>query len=336
VQEPFFFGSQPITQEKQSMSTVVVTPEMQRANAEVLLGQDPGKFRDPGQRWTLKRFTDIQRMIKQADADQPVTLLNLNPFPLKINGGVFFPEEIAACPPGRPYTIHVLKETRWGHKDLGCDAQNMMQMEPVPAIPLVLAAEYIREYVQQDGGFGGVLCYLGDHPPLSMKKGATIRVPEVGYSDRGEFFVDVHVRDFHETLTAIRTKRNTSILQRLQSANAWYENDSQRMNVNDVHRDLARLAFAEGLIPELPRWVMVANTLQQKQPDPCPSCAVIPKSGAILCVNCGHIFDVIQAYKNTRIAYNAVEMDRLTAAEWKVVNAIKAERDAAKGKALPS
>ena len=117
------------------MATVVITPEMQRANAEALLGKDPGKFRDPGQRWTAKRYAEIQRLLKQAEADKPVTILNLNPFPLKINGGVFFPEEIAPCPPGKPYTIHVIRDTRWGHKDLGCDAQNMMQMEPVPAIP---------------------------------------------------------------------------------------------------------------------------------------------------------------------------------------------------------
>jgi len=41
------------------MATVVITPEMQRANAEALLGNDPGKFRDPGQRWTAKRYAEI-------------------------------------------------------------------------------------------------------------------------------------------------------------------------------------------------------------------------------------------------------------------------------------
>lgn len=314
------------------MATIVITPEMQRSNAEALLGKDPGKFRDPGQRWTANRRHDIERMLRQAEADRPVTILNMNPFPLQINGGVYFPDDIAACPPGKPYTVHVIKETRWGHKDLGCDAQNVMQMEPVPAIPLVLAAEYIREYVQQDGGFGGVLCYVGDHAPETIKKGGTIRVPEVAYSDRGEFYVEVRERDFHETLAHIRKKRNSSIINRLQSANAWYENDSQRMNVNDAHRDLARLALDEGLIPELPRWVMQANTLQEKQPDPCPSCMAVPKVGAILCVNCNHIFDVLQAYKNTRIAYGAEEMGRLTAEEWVIVNKIKAERDKARGK----
>jgi uncharacterized Zn finger protein (UPF0148 family) len=167
---------------------------------------------------------------------------------------------------------------------------------------------------------------------MSIKKGGTIRVPEVAYSDRGEFYVEVRERDFHATLAAVRNKRNSSILQRLQSANAWYENDSQRMNVNDTHRDLARLALEEGLIPELPRWVMQANTLLAKQPDPCPSCAAIPKPGAVLCVNCHHIFDVVRAYELSRIAYGAVEMDRLTAEEWKTVRALKAERDKARGK----
>lgn len=315
------------------MATVVITPEMQRANAEVLLGRDPGKFRDPGQRWTAKRYTELQRLLKQTEADKPVTLLNLNPFPLKINGGVYFPDEIPACKPGEPYAVYVVRETRWGHRDLGCDAQNMMQMEPVPAIPLVLAAEYIREYVQQEGGFGGVLCYVGAHHPETFKKGAKIRVPEVAYNDLGEFYVEVRERDFHEMLSAVRAKRNESLLRRLQSANAWHENDSQRMNVNDSHRDMARLALHEGLIPELPRWVLQSNVLLEKQPEPCPSCASTPKAGAILCVNCGHIFDVVAAYKNARIAYGAVEMDRLTAEEWKIVNQMKAERDKAKGKA---
>ncbi len=229
------------------MATVVITPEMQRANAEALLGKDPGKFRDPGQRWTAKRYQEIQRLLKQTEADRPVTILNLNPFPLKINGGVYFPDEVPACLPGHPYAIHVIKQTRWGHRDLGCDAQNMMQMEPVPAIPLVLAAEYIREFVQQEGGFGGVLCYVGSQHPETFKKGAKIRVPEVAYNDLGEFYVEVHERDFHELLASVRQKRNESLLRRLQSANSWYENDSQRMNVNDSHRDIARLALHEGL-----------------------------------------------------------------------------------------
>ncbi len=68
-------------------------------------------------------------------------------------------------------------------------------MEPVPAIPVVLAAEYIREFVQQEGGFGGVLCYIGDQNPASFKKGASIRVPEVAYNELGEFYVEVYERD---------------------------------------------------------------------------------------------------------------------------------------------
>lgn len=316
--------------------TIMITPETQRANAEVLLGANPGtdarKISDKAQRFTMGIYRDKLRDIKNREVDVPVTILNLNPFPLKINGGMLFPDEIAACPVGKPYTRHVISETRWTHKDLGADIQNMMQFEPIPILPVVQACEYIREYVQQDGGDGGVLCYVGDQDPATIKKGTQVRVPELAYDDRGEMYVTQMIRDFHEALALVKLRRNAAILRRLQSANAWYENDSQRMNVNDIHRDLARLAVDEGLIPELPRWVMQANMLAEKQPDPCPSCASIPKSGAILCVNCNHIFDVIAAYKNTRIAYGSLEFERLTAEEWKVANQIKAERDRARGK----
>lgn len=311
------------------MSTIVITPEMQRANAEALLGADPRKYKDPGQNWTAKRYAEINRLLKQTEAEMPVTILNLNPFPLKINGGVYFPDEVPGCMAGEPYAIHVIKKTRWGHRDLGCDSQNMMQMEPVPAIPLVLAAEYIREFVQQDGGFGGVLCYVGEQHPSKIAAGTKVRVPEIAYNN-GEFYVEVKERDFHQMLNSVRQTRNSSILRRLQSANSWYENDSQRMNVNDIHRDMARLALHEGLIKELPRWVMQSTTIEEQQTPTCPSCASQPKAGATLCVNCGHIFDVVAAYRNSRIAYGAVEMDRLTAEEWKVVKKIKAERDAAR------
>ncbi|MDE2102631.1 MAG: hypothetical protein KGL39_35625 [Patescibacteria group bacterium] len=316
------------------MSAVVITPEMQRANAEILLGSDPGKrssSKDPGLLFTQKRYAEIKRLLVQTDAEKPVTILNLNTFPLTINGGMFFPDAVPACKLGEPYARHVIEKTRWGTKDLGCDQQGTMQMEPFPLIPVVLAAEYIREYAQQDGGFGGVLCYVGDQDPASLKKGDTVRVPEVAYNDLGEFYVEVKERDFHESLDALRRRRNQSILARLEAANGWYENDTQRMNVNDMHRAMARLALAEGLIQELPRWVLQANTLQSKSADPCPSCAEIPKAGAILCVNCNYIFDVLEAYKQARIGYGSLEMDRLNAEEWKTVNRIKAERDKARG-----
>jgi hypothetical protein len=315
------------------MSTIVISPETQRANAEILLGQDPGrgnKLADAAQKFTRTRYNDLQRQIKQMEADKPVTILNMNCFPLKINGGVYFPDEVPACPPGKPYARHIIKETRWGHKDLGCDAQNMMQFEPVPAIPLLLAAEYIREFAQQGQGFGGVLCYSGDEDPATFDKKTTIRVPEIAFNG-DEMYVEVKVRNFMEIMDSVKRRRNASLLQRLQSANSWYENDDQRMNVNDTHREMARLAMEEGLIPELPRWVMQANMLTTKQPDPCPVCQVVPKLGAILCVNCAQVFDVLAAFKLGRIRYDSVEMERLTAEEWKVANQIKAERDRARG-----
>lgn len=322
------------------MGAVVITPEMMAERDEMrkpvyeFMGEHPREFKqklDKARSFTANKRKDLQRMLKMTQAEKPVTLLNLNPAPLKINGGVYFPDEIPACPPGKPYHVHVIDKTRWGHKDLGCDLSGMEQFEAIPAIPLVLASEYIREYAENPDGDCGVLVYVGTEDPSTFKKGHKVMVPRTAYTDTGEFYVEVYEVDFHEELQKRRSARNESILRRLQSANSWYENDDQRNMVNDTHRTLARLAVEEGLIPELPRWVMQANVIAGKQPDACPSCASVPKAGAILCINCNHIFNVLEAYKQTRIAYGAVEMDRLTAEEWKMANQIKAQRDKARG-----
>ena len=86
------------------MATLVITPEMQRANAEALLGKDPGRFRDPGQRWTAKRYAEIQRLLKQAEADRPVTILNLNPFPAQDQWRCLFSGRDRRLPSGQDLT----------------------------------------------------------------------------------------------------------------------------------------------------------------------------------------------------------------------------------------
>ena len=175
------------------------------------------------------------------------------------------------------------------------------------------------------------VCYIGDKLPTSFGKNEMVEVPEISYDEgTGEFFVSSHKRNFHEIMAKVKSKRNGSILKALQAANSWYENDHQRHFVNDTHRDLARLALDEGLIPELPRWVMQANISDQKQPDPCPVCMTVPKAGAILCINCSQVFNVLEAFKLGRVKYDSVDMERLTKDEWE--DRQRAARSAAEGK----
>lgn len=314
------------------MASATITPEFQRANAEAILGRDPGRGNDmasAARKYTMSLYKQKLREITQLGKGMPVTILNMNPFPLKINGGVLFPDEVAACPLGTAYVTYVIRDTAWQSKDNGCDIQGMMQMEPVPYVPLTLAAEYIREFMQMDTAFGGVMCYVGDADPATLSK-AIVDVPELSY-DKDELFVDTHKRSFSEIYAKVKGKQKSSILRVLQRANSWYENDHQRHFVNDTHRDLARLAKAEGYIEELPRWVM-QDTQDPTPVEPCPACRVEPKAGAIICVNCSHVFDIVAAYKLARIAYGSVDMDRLDAAGWAEVDKIKAERDKIRAK----
>ncbi|HUD21838.1 MAG TPA: hypothetical protein VMQ60_03255 [Acidobacteriaceae bacterium] len=300
----------------------------QRENMHVLFPQSDGRrvAKDPGTRHTNSMRATLEKQIKQTGSDRPVTLLNLNPIALKINGGMFHPEEIPACPLDQPYVVYVFGQTRWGHKDKGVGLDNVHQIDPFPEIPKRLAGEYMREYQQEKDGFGGVLCYVGDHHPSTIKKGEMVMVPVVTYVD-GDLVMDEEERDFHQLLGIVRTKRNQSLMRDIQEAVSWHENPEQAKNVNDSHRDKARMAKREGLIPELPRFCMHENLLTEKQPDPCPVCVAIPKAGAILCTNCNHVFNPLEAYRNTKIAYGAVEMDRMTELEWKIADQLKAQRD---------
>lgn len=315
----------------------------QRANMHVLLPNGDGKrvSKDPGQRHTTAMRVTLEKQIKAAGSDRPVTLLNLNPTTLSINGGMFFPEVIPACSLDQPYVVYVFRETRWGHKDNGVGLDNVHRIDPFPAIPKVLAAEYMREYQQEKDGFGGVICYvgsawnydkegniisMGDLHPSKIAKGQTVTVPVVNYQD-GELVMDEEERDFHALLGTVRLKRNQSLLRDIQQANAWYENEEQRKNVNDSHRDKARMAKREGLIPVLPRWVLDESSLTEQPVEGCPACKAVPNAGAILCTNCGQIFNVVEAYRNGRITFDSVEMDRLDAAGWAEVEKIKTVRD---------
>src|ERR1700761_195847 len=91
----------------------------QRAQMDVIFNPNKRVDKDPGRRHTVAMRTTLEKQIKATGSDRPVTLLNLNPTTLQINGGMFFPEVIPACPLDQPYVVHVFRETRWGHKDHG-------------------------------------------------------------------------------------------------------------------------------------------------------------------------------------------------------------------------
>src|SRR5580704_3918077 len=178
--------------------TVIIDEKNRHHYVEALF--QPQRKKDPGQQWTQSRRSDMEQFIAQNNGARPVTILNLNTSPLKINGGVFFPDEIPACPLGKPYTIFRITQTRWGHRDIGSDAQGMMQMEPFAAIPMVQAADYIREFSQQTDGSGGVICYIGEEDPATFDKKTMITVPEVAYNAEGTMYIEIKQRNFHDAL----------------------------------------------------------------------------------------------------------------------------------------
>lgn len=308
-------------------SDETLTSTIERLEILGLDTETPGKYnkviKDAGERYTHRKRVEMERLLHQTKANTPFTILNLNCYPLKINGGVYFYDEVPACQTGKPWAIHVIENTRWGHKDNGTDMQNVMQMEPVPAMPSLIAGEYSRT-------FTSVICYEGKKDPSTLKNDDMVIVPEGINSSTGEFFIDRVQRKWGEVKNAAEKTRNATILQAVQEANSNYESEQHNL-VGDKQRNMARHAVELGLMKELPRWVLISN-LEPELPAPaCPFCQAVPLKGAILCVNCGQTLDVLACFKLGKVKWNSDDMVRLTPEEYAEASEIHAARQKARG-----
>jgi len=211
-------------------------------------------------------------------ADKPVHHPQPEPFPPQDQWRCLFPRrKIAPCPARQaPTPIHVIRrKTRWGHKDLGCDAQNMMQMEPVPCHPPGTRRR-IHPRIRAAGWRLRRWCSATSAimTPATIKKGATIRVSRKWpTATRGEILrrSPRNATSMRPSPPSAKKAKQLPSCSGLQSANAWYENDSQRMKRERYSsRPWRGWPWRKASSRHYPRWVMQANTLTEKQPEPLP------------------------------------------------------------------
>lgn len=316
-----------------SEATVLVSPEIQRASAEDILGPDPGKRRSVGrgEKITAQRKKSTLKMLIASNAIRPVTILNFNPFPLKVNGGHLFQEEIPGCETGQDYTLRVISDVRWSNKDHGVGLDNVDNIEAEAHLPAEIALEYKREYTELQQ-FGGVFVYFGTKNPSEFGPREQVQVPIAGTEEDGSKTVDSETVVFREEFVRYQSQSNRSIMRRLQNANQLWESDATRNQVNNVDREMARRALHKNLIKALPVWVVDAGLITGTVTEPC-LCGATPAVGAAVCKNCSHILDPVKAYEGAAIEYGHVSFDKLDKAGWEAVNAIKAKREKARAAA---
>lgn len=286
-----------------------------------------------GEAWTSARRKEQEANFLYSGVSRPAVVVNLNPFPLTVNGGSLFNTAIPACPDTDPFVAVVLKDTRWTVQDQGVGMDNIERYYPIPCHPAQQATEYIREYTLEQNR-GGVIIFMGTGVPEDLN--VIVEIPVARTADEQDVSTRIEFikRNLREVWEAAQSRRNAAIMERLQRATANYERDETRNQVNDNDRADARLAKKIGLLPKLPNWCLESNLiLGETLPDPCPACGSVPNKGAAICKACNaYVFDIVAAYKASAIEFGHVSMDKASEEEWEAILTEKERRDKIRAK----
>jgi rubredoxin len=276
------------------------------------------------------------RQLKAENRLQPATIVNYNPFPLKVEAGALITFTVPGRKEGEEFAYITITEPKFAFPFKGVisaanGTENVNDYDVLPVLPIQQAMEFFKVYMEstQDmsgGVMGGVLIFEGTIAELG-KKNAEVRVPFLEILEDGSAFVSTKTRKLDELRNEALTAQRAHCMAKIQQANDFFTDPAKQKNIVSEHRMYAKLALTENWITALPAWVQ-----SQVNPDDlCPKCHAQTRPTDYMCGNCGKVFDPIVAYQEGDIEYGHVSFQKLTAEEWKTVKKIKAERDKARG-----
>ena len=279
------------------------------------------------EQWTAMHRRNQEATFKYSGVAEPCVVVNFNPFPLSVNGGLLFSTQIPECPAGKPYVYIVLDQTKWTTQDQGAGLDNIMHFYPWPTHPAEQACEYVREYTEAQEQ-GGVLTFFGNRVPEDLDVEVWMPVARTTEDEMATNRIERVRVNLKEKWDQALAYRNKSMLRRLQTAISNYSNDQKRHLVNDNDRADAHAAQAIGLIPKLPGFCMEVTLVDEAPARPCPACGAVPQNASVLlCKACNsYVFDIVGAYKHGLIEFGHVSMDRASEEELEELIAIRDER----------
>jgi hypothetical protein len=234
------------------------------------------------QDWTKidleKQAIDLDRIMKLMN---PVcgTVVNMNPFALKVNGVLHDDLIVPACPDDLPYIRYRISHYKAAYKDQG-EAKYVVYGEP----PLQLAYEFEREFFEQ----GGVFFYPGDFPLEGDVLDSKFIRPE------GRLFSETTIRESMESAK----KRQIAWCQKYfnEAQNEWNAQNGNRKIIGEWHRRAALVLLKYREIEEADKPVWMSLKREQTRMTVCPVCDNTVRKAAVLCTSCGFPFDPIKAY----------------------------------------
>jgi hypothetical protein len=235
----------------------------------------------------LTRLMGAERRII-AQGFTSATILNSNPYQLKVNSTLIGDIVCAPCPKGRPYSITVIDNIRWTREE-GTEGDDM----PTPWVPIILAREFEETYFLN----GGVVIYSGnglkEDPNIAMQRDKSL------------------LRNFE----AAEARKLGWMREKIREANNEWNTPNRQgaRNINDIHRACAA-TLHDVTGQELPAW-MDKVPGQMGLGEKCPSCSAIPPSEAVICPGCSFVLQPRKAFDLGIIEVENIALARLGRSE---------------------
>lgn len=289
-----------------------------------------------------KSLNELRARMRSTPA-KPATIINLHPWDLMFPSGIRLLRgiQIPACHPGMPFAYHHIRGYRidWEYNEDG--TQKFTEI-----LPITLAAQFVREFSNQDNDGGGVIVYEGDgHPDKvgeveiydSLGSVQTRDIPGVVYNaeDQEEAaMIAVPIkRKLAELIDEARQVRNRIYLDKYRRAYRDYNlpGGKGKFLVTPKHMLISEVLFSEGLIAKMPEWNPGDRSDEGLEQDNCKACGTPRRKGAYKCLSCGNILNALEAYKDHDIEWGHGKFAALTSDEYDEAEAIHEEREKQKG-----
>ncbi|MGA7885230.1 MAG: hypothetical protein WCA44_05760 [Acidobacteriaceae bacterium] len=286
--------------------------------------------------------------LKATGLAQPATIINFNPVPLSLDGGIGFkvPSIVDEAVrdenrfhykhDGRSYRASVLtiKEPRVFPqiKDVKVEEGVESGVYDMKACKQIEIAHcFLVAYTSgtpSSSGMGGVVVFEGDRRLLERteKKRIQVRVPQfVRLPNKTREYI-TEAADFDDLVAECLTvQKRYSNGQTQQAQNYWDQGDEERKNITTVHRTWHQFEMDMGYRQTPAPWI----TLSTENAKTCAGCGEPQKRvDAYFCHKCARPYEPFEAYKAGELGIEHPSLNRCDAKQWDEIRKIEAKRKA--------
>lgn len=298
------------------------------------------------------KMESLKARLKANGTAQPATILNFNPVPLRLEGGLPYKVPSVIDPAvaedrklqftyrGRPYRCSLLTiETPFLYtipvdvfRKTGSEmADGVGVYDILACLQVESAHNFYAAYngmTQEAANMGGVVIFEGTRNVLKealkgndviLKVPTFIKLP----NNQREYFCEP--KSFKEVLAPQLDKQRGYYETEMQTASMYNNDNEGRKNITQIHRVWHQFGLDMGFTQKVEPWL----TSQSEPDETCGGCGAGKKRGtAYFCHACARPYSPLEAYLAGELSIDSVHMNRIQDADWAIVRKEEARRKA--------